>query len=61
MHTSGLVPVYPITEGITQRRIRSVVKRADDSMAEEVNDYLPNSVKKDLNFMYLPSAIKNIH
>ena len=61
VHTSGLVPVYPITEGITQRRIRSVVKRAVDSMAEEVNDYLPNSVKKDLNFMNLPSAIKNIH
>ena len=61
VHTSGLVPVYPITEGITQRRIRSVVKRAVDSMAEEVNDYLPNSVKKDLNFMNLPCAIKNIH
>ena len=61
VHTSGLVPVYPITEGITQRRIRTVVKRAVDSMADEVNDHLPNHLKKELKFMNLSSAIKNIH
>ena len=61
VHTSGLVPVYPITEGITQRRIRSVVKRAVDSMAAELKDYLPNSIKNNLRFMSLATAIKNIH
>ena len=61
VHTSGLVPVYPITEGITQRRIRTVVKKAVDSMADEVNDHLPNHLKKELKFMNLSSAIKNIH
>ena len=61
VHTSGLVPVYPITEGITQRRIRNVVKRGVDSMVAEVKDYLPNYIKKDLQFMSLSTAIKNIH
>ncbi|MBK50597.1 MAG: ATP-dependent DNA helicase RecG [Chloroflexi bacterium] len=61
VHTSGLVPVYPITEGITQRRIRTVVKKAVDSMADEVNDHLPSHLKKELKFMNLSSAIKNIH
>jgi len=61
VHTSGLVPVYPITEGITQRRIRNVVKKGVDLMAAEVKDYLPNYIKKDLEFMTLSTAIKNIH
>lgn len=61
VHTSGLVPVYPTVEGVTQRRIRSLVKKAVDLMANKLNDYLPNSIKTDLDFMGLSDAIKNIH
>ena len=45
LHTGRLVPVYPLTEGLTKRVVRRIVKAASDSFADLVEDALPDSIR----------------
>lgn len=53
-HTGRLVPIYSQTEGVTSKRIRTLVKSA---LRIIIPDYLPGSVR----FMRLGMALKQIH
>ena len=45
VHTGRLVPIYPLTEGLSQRQVRRLVKGAVDRWAESVTDFLPDTIK----------------
>ncbi len=60
INTARLVPVYPLTEGISQKQLRFLMKSAI-SCANEVEDYLPATVKQKENLSTLPTALKEIH
>jgi ATP-dependent DNA helicase RecG len=51
-HTGRLVPVYPLTQGLSQRVLRRVVKEAVDRFAEALKEPLP----KDLRGPHAPHA-----
>ena len=61
LHTGRLVPVYPLTEGITARWFRRVQKRTVDYWASRVPDPLPEYVRQEATLTDLPTALAQIH
>ena len=61
LHTGRIVPVYPLTEGISARWLRRLVKRTVDYWAPRVPDSLPASVAEAHGLLDLPTAIGQAH
>ncbi len=61
IHTGRLVPVYPLTKGLTNRWLRRLTKRAVDYWTKRLPDHLPASVRQRANLMDLETAICQIH
>jgi len=61
IHTARLVPIYPLTRGITSRWLRRMVKRVVDHWAPRLDDYLPESVRNRTALMGLSTALRQIH
>jgi ATP-dependent DNA helicase RecG len=61
LHTGRLVPVYPLTEGLTQRPLRRLMKRLVDGWADQVSDPLPERVRSGRALLPLPQAIRGAH
>lgn len=56
-----LIPVYPLTEGLTQGRVASDVAAALSMLSTELEDHLPESVRHKYNLCTLPYALHEIH
>ncbi len=56
-----IVPIYPLTEGLTQKQVRRVVKSALEFVRDNISDELPPSLIKKYSFMPRARAIKEIH
>jgi len=61
IHTGRLVPIYPLTEGITSRWLRRLMKRVLDYWAPRLTDHLPQTVRQRAGLMDLSTAISQIH
>ncbi|MEA3460113.1 MAG: ATP-dependent DNA helicase RecG [Chloroflexota bacterium] len=61
IHTGGIVPVYPLTEGLSARWMRRRVKRTVDYWGKRLPDHLPHSVRERAKLMDLETAISQIH
>jgi len=61
LHTGRLVPVYPLTEGLTQRPFRRLMKRLVDGWADRIDDPLPERVRVGCALPPLPRAIRGAH
>ena len=61
LHTGGLVPIYPLTKGISARTMRRIMKKVVDEWGERVPDHLPESVLERTELVELAWAIKQIH
>lgn len=61
LHTGRLVPIYPLTEGLTDRWVRTVVKRAVENWAHRLPDHLPRALREEVGLLPLPVAIAQIH
>jgi ATP-dependent DNA helicase RecG len=61
IHTGRLVPIYPLTGGITARWMRRMMKRVVDHWTPRLNDPLPDPIRQRLGLMGLSQAIKQIH
>ena len=61
IHTGRIVPLYALTEGLTQRWLRSLLKKIVTKYAPELPETLPLSMRKKHNLAPLPEAITNIH
>ncbi|MDD5702509.1 MAG: ATP-dependent DNA helicase RecG, partial [Dehalococcoidales bacterium] len=61
VHTGRLVPVYPLTQGLTQRQVRRIMKPAVDLWACQLNDFLPEALKSRLKLPDLPDAVRQAH
>jgi ATP-dependent DNA helicase RecG len=60
-HTGRLVPVYPLTEGITQKWLRSTMKRSVDYWCQRLPDHLPQVNRERLGLPPLDEAVRQIH
>jgi len=61
IHTGRLVPMYPSTEGLSQRLLRRLAKEAVDSFADQVADPLPNGLRQRLDLLPIADALRQIH
>jgi ATP-dependent DNA helicase RecG len=61
LHTGRIVPVYHLTEGLNQRSLRRLMKRAVDTFAPMASDFLPGAVRQQANLMGLSEAIEQYH
>ncbi|HKZ83618.1 MAG TPA: ATP-dependent DNA helicase RecG [Anaerolineae bacterium] len=61
LHTARLVPIYPLTEGLTGRGMRKLMRRAVDEWAGRVPDSLPDSVLASTGLFSLSRAIQQAH
>lgn len=61
LHTVGIVPVYGLTEGLTARKLRSLMKDAVDYWAERLPDYMPEATLERADLADLGWAIQNRH
>jgi len=58
-HTSGLVPIYPETEGVTSKYLRFLIKPLIKDI--ELEDSLPDSILSKYNFPDISKALSEIH
>jgi ATP-dependent DNA helicase RecG len=61
VHTGRLVPVYPLTEGLSQRQIRRIIKPALDLWAGQLVDFLPAALRTRLKLPDLVPAVQQQH
>lgn len=59
LHTGRLVPVYPETEGLTSKWLRTKIAAALPQVLPNIPDPLPDTIRKDL--LPLSEAIQKIH
>ncbi|MCO6444337.1 MAG: ATP-dependent DNA helicase RecG [Anaerolineae bacterium] len=57
----GIVPIYPLTEGISGRTMRRLMRDTVTYWAERLPDYMPVTVLERTDLADLGWAIKNLH
>ncbi|MBE0415166.1 MAG: ATP-dependent DNA helicase RecG [Dehalococcoidia bacterium] len=60
-HTGRLIPLYPLTEGLSPRVVRKLVKETVELWAPHLPDFLPEGVRSRAQLLDLPEAIKQAH
>jgi len=59
-HTARLVPIYPVTEGLTQKQIRFLVSQVLP-LAKEGKEWLPAEILEKFDLAPLVDALSGIH
>lgn len=61
IHTGRIVPIYPLTEGISQRGMRGVMKNLLDRYLDDAEEFLPEEIRQRNNLPMLKQALFNMH
>ena len=61
LNTGRMVPIYPLTEGLSAKVLRRFTKYAIDRYAKMLPDHLPLSVLEEGHLMMLSKAVEQIH
>lgn len=61
LKTRRIVPVYPLTEGLTGHKLRELIRKALEEWSDRLPDPLPDSLLQQRNLYDLPEAIRQIH
>ncbi len=61
LHTARIVPVYPLTEGITNRWLRRLINSVVEFWAAKVADPLPESIRTPAKLLDLTTALREVH
>ena len=61
IHTGGLIPVYPETEGLSSRWLRYILKPLLAKFKSELKDPLPEVIKNEENLLPFNQALWQIH
>ena len=59
--SSGMLPVYPLTEGLNQGQVRRIVKAAIAEYGAKVEDELPAVLRETQSLMPKREALRAIH
>ncbi|MFA6028076.1 MAG: ATP-dependent DNA helicase RecG [Patescibacteria group bacterium] len=59
-HTARIVPIYPLTEGITQKQIRFLISQIAHQTSK-LHDWLPEEIIKKYKLLPLNISLKQIH
>jgi ATP-dependent DNA helicase RecG len=61
IHTGRLVPIYPLTRGVSSRWMRRMIKRVVDHWVPRLEDHLPEQIRERVGLMELSAAVRQIH
>lgn len=61
IHLGRLVPVYALTEGLSLRYLRNIIKNTLDAFGDHLQDPLPADIREKLGLMDLRTALTNMH
>jgi ATP-dependent DNA helicase RecG len=61
LNLNRIVPVYPLTRGITQRSLRKIVHLALDRYAAEISDELPVVLRNKHKLFNIKRSIRSVH
>lgn len=61
VHTARIVPVYPLTEGLTNRWLRRLIHSVVEYWADKIPDALPENIRERENLLPLAQALREIH
>jgi len=61
LHTNRIVPIYPLTQRITQKWLRGQMNQVVTYWAPALVDYLPDSIRASADLMTLGRAIGQAH
>jgi ATP-dependent DNA helicase RecG len=59
-HTARLVPIYPLTQGLTEKQVRFLVSQIIP-LAKTISEWLPNSILEEYDLPPLSQALHGIH
>ena len=60
-HTGRLVPVYPLTSGLSSRTVRRLTRQALDAYVDALADPLPPALRQRLRLMEVQRAVRQAH
>ncbi len=60
-HTGRLIPVYPLTKGLTQRTLRNFLSKIVMQYSSSIPEHLSEKIRKRNNLLPLVDAIAQIH
>lgn len=61
LNTNGIIPVYPLTAGMTQNTIRKDIHELINFYGNKIGDFLPNEIKRSANLIDLSVALHQVH
>lgn len=61
IHLKRITPLYSLTSGLTQKRVRKIIFTALKQYANLLEDILPSFIRKKYNFLKLTEALKGLH
>lgn len=61
LHTNRIVPVYPLTSGVTEKWLRRVINSVVTRLAARVVDPLPEAIRASTKLIPLSTALTQIH
>jgi ATP-dependent DNA helicase RecG len=61
IHTRGLIPIHPLTAGLTDKELRGRIHWAVVHFASELPDPLPESVRQTHHLLPIAEAVRSIH
>ena len=61
LHTNRIVPIYSLTDRVTQKWLRNLMNQVVGYWAERLSDYLPESTRQAEKLPELGKAILNAH
>ncbi len=56
-----LLPVYPLTEGLAQRHVRQLMRRAVDTCAEQLEEVFPAAYLSEHELLPIKTALPELH
>lgn len=61
LRTRRIVPVYPLTEGLSAKKMRDVMSTVVKRWARHIPDPLPEPIRQKLDFYALSQAVAQVH
>ncbi|HFQ95755.1 MAG TPA: ATP-dependent DNA helicase RecG, partial [Anaerolineae bacterium] len=60
-HTARIVPIYPLTEGLSPRVLRRHIRQVVETWADRLPDPLPPDLRQRLDFPSIGEALRQVH
>ena len=61
LHAGRIVPVYPLTAGLTAARLRTAIREALDRAGHAYPEYLPESIRAEEGLVPIARAVEEAH